>query len=204
MKLKALAFYLLVIIASPAAGQEVGNTSDSVDEQVVETGATSSESNKPIEQITITQERSLLSIRNQIYREEETMYRLFNDLNDNDKFDIFCHRSRPTGSYISQRDCEPIFFSDLKRESSRFAISEIRQAYTGDPNNPIDAGILQRGLDLLESEGALRLQAKEEFEELSEEMLRIAMENPQYRAALERLATLKGEYGLARKLKLEN
>lgn len=172
-------------------------------EQEVETGietegTQTQDSDRTIEQIDITGERSLLSMRNTILRQEDSMYRLFNDLNSADKFDVFCKSTRPTGSYIPERSCEPVFFSDLKRASGRFAISEIRQAYT---DGAVDLGILQNGLDRLESSRELRQQASGDFEALSEEMLRIAMENPDYRAALERLATLKGDYELARKLK---
>lgn len=204
-KLSQTAILLILVFGAWSGIALAQDTEEQTDGQTTTAESTKEESapqvsNRPIEQITITEERSLLSMRNEIIREEENMYRLFNDLNSTDKFDIFCKRIRTTGSFISHRDCEPVFFGDLKRESARFALAEMRQAFAG--GGPPDEAILQNGLDMLESEQELRRQARGDFEDMNEEMFRIASENPEYMEALIKLAQLKGDYELARQLKL--
>ena len=152
-------------------------------------------SKREIEQIDVVGQRTLMTMRHEIIREEDTLYRLFNDLNDGDKFDIFCKTERNTYSYIAQRSCEPVFLSELKQASARTMISETRQAFSEDG---IDWAILQNGLDMAESAGELRERAEGDFEAMNEEILRIALENPDYLAALQKVADLKAEYQAAR------
>lgn len=161
----------------------------------------SSETSTPtraIEQITVTGERTLLSMRNEIDRMEEDMYRAFNDLNSSDELDVFCLSETRTTSHIIQRKCEPVFLTNLKKENAQSAVSQIRNAYT---DEGLDFVLLEYGLDFIESEKNLQFQASAKYQELSEEMLRIAEENPDYREALLRLGQLKAGYEAARKLK---
>ena len=183
--------FLLSLSAMPFAA-----VSQEPDEQ-----ATTSQSNQTtetprrIEQINVTAERSLLVIRNQIEREEEVLYRLFNDLNSADKYDIFCKTERRTGSYIPIRYCEPRFFTTFRQNENRGALSEMRQAFSPDG---LDLALLQNGLNRLIPDRDLRAQIEDQYEELQQEMFRIATENPEYLASLQKIGELKAEYEAAR------
>ena len=60
------------------------------------------------EQIVI-EDLSMSELRQQIDIVQKEFYRVFNTLNDDDEFDIICHRYTPTGTNISQEACEPQF-----------------------------------------------------------------------------------------------
>lgn len=188
---KTILAMVLVGIASAGMAQAA--------EAVLEADAEPSQStasNQPIEEITVMGERSLLSMRTQIVQEENNLYRLFNDLNSVDKFDIFCRSERSTSSYIPRRTCSPVFFSQLIRDSSRNAMTQIRYAFT---DEGIDPALWQNGFDYLETESELRAQAAADFDALNQEIFRIAMENPDYLAVLLKIAELKALYRAARK-----
>ncbi len=153
---------------------------------------------RQIEQINVIGERSLLTMRNEIIREEDTLYRMFNDLNSNDKFDIFCRKQSNTHSRIPKRSCEPQFLTNQRQQSSRHSISEMRQAFS---DEGVNLAILQNGLDLLEPEGELKQQLAGDYEDMNEEIFRIAMENPDYLAVLQKIAQLQAVYTAARKEK---
>jgi len=141
-----------------------------------------------LEEITVVGEQNFISIRNRIERAEENLYGLFNELNSRDDFDIVCRVIRITNSRIPCRSCEPVFFTELRRNSSQFAQSELRQAWS---DEGIDLALLDRAMDLIPEERELQDLAATTFEELQEEMLRIATENPQYLQALMQVAELK-------------
>lgn len=164
--------------------------------------ATSSElPTRAIEQITVTGERSLLTMRNEIERIEEDMYRRFNELNNSDELDIFCVSERRTTSHIIQRTCEPVFLTKLKKENAQSAVSEMRNAFTDEGMDPV---LMEYGLNLIESESSLKSLASGQYEELSVEILRIAQEHPDYLEALLKIGELKTEYAAARKLQFGN
>jgi len=156
---------------------------------------------RQIEQITVIGERSLLTMRNEIIREEDVLYRLFNELNSNDRFDIFCHKKSNTVSLIPKRSCEPQFLKNHRQQSNRHALGEMRQSFSADG---INYAILQNGLDMLEPEDELRRQLTYDYEDMNEEMLRIAMDNPDYMATLQKIARLRLEYLAARAEKFGN
>ena len=64
-------------------------------------------SQRPIEEIQVIGERTLLTMRNEIIREEENLYRIFNELNSHDRFDITCKEARRVFSHIPARNCYP-------------------------------------------------------------------------------------------------
>lgn len=153
---------------------------------------------EPLEEITVVGEQTFISLRHQIERAEDSLYRLFNELNSDDSFDIICRRIEYTRSHIPRRSCEPVFLTERRRNSSMFAQSEMRQAFSEDG---IDTAVLIRGMDFLESEKELQEQAEGDFEALNEEIFRIAAEHPDYLDALLRVGQLKSTLEEARQKK---
>ena len=98
--------HLLILSASTCLyGQEDENADP-------DQGPQENVSQRPIEEIQVIGERSLSFLRNEIRREEENLYRIFNELNSHDRFDIKCKVERRTWSYILARNCYPKFFTD--------------------------------------------------------------------------------------------
>jgi|GEM_PF-1383762 len=166
-----------------SAGQTLADDAESA----TESQATHAEV-ELLEEITVIGEQNFISIRNRIERAEDNLYSLFNELNDRDDFDIVCRTIRITNSNIPRRSCEPVFFTELRRNASQFAQSELRQAWS---DEGIDIALLDRAMDLIPEDKELQEFAATTFEQLQEEMLRIATENPQYLKALMQVDELK-------------
>ncbi len=185
---KFLLYLLVGIIPVCLYGQEDENADPDKESQ-------ENVSQRPIEEIQVTGERTLLTMRNEIIREEENLYRIFNELNSHDRFDIKCKVERRTWSYILARNCYPKFFTDLRRAENSFALSELRQAFSADG---VDSALFDMGMDKIKNDRKIRELAAGDYQALSEEMLRIASENPEYLRILMKVADLKADYQAAR------
>jgi len=148
-------------------------------------------SQRPIEEIQVTGERTLLTMRNEIIREEENLYRIFNELNSHDRFDIKCKTERRLGSAILIRNCYPRFFTDLRETENSVGLSQLRQ-------DGVDSALFALGVSQLKTDREIRELAAGDYQTLSEEMLRIASENPEYLRILMKVADLKADYQAAR------
>jgi len=184
---KFLLYLLIGVIPVCLYGQEDENADPDQESQ-------ENVSQRPIEEIQVTGERTLLTMRNEIIREEENLYRIFNELNSHDRFDIKCKVERRTWSYILARNCYPKFFTDLRMDTTRFAVGELRQAFSDDG---VDPALFELGLSRIESDRELREKSAGDYQALSEEMLRIASENPEYLNILMKVADLKADYQAA-------
>jgi len=191
---KFLLYLLIGVIPVCLYGQEDENADPDQESQ-------ENVSQRPIEEIQVTGERTLLTMRNEIIREEENLYRIFNELNSHDRFDIKCKVERRTWSYILARNCYPKFFTDLRRAENSFGLSELRQAFSDDG---VDPALFELGLSRIESDRELREKSAGDYQALSEEMLRIASENPDYLNILMKVADLKANYEAARKERFES
>ena len=187
--------HVLILSASTCLyGQEDENADPNQESQ-------QTASQRPIEEIQVTGERTLLTMRNEIIREEENLYRIFNELNSHDRFDITCKEERRVFSNIPARNCLPKFFTDLRMDTTRFALGELRQAFSADG---VDPALFELGLSRIENDRELREKSAGDYQALSEEMLRIASENPDYLNILMKVADLKANYEAARKERFES
>jgi hypothetical protein len=66
---------------------------------------------RPIEEIQVIGERSLITLQNEIRADEVQMYELFNDLNSNDDFDVTCRNITHTGTLIPTWECDAGFMT---------------------------------------------------------------------------------------------
>ena len=187
--------HVLILSASTCLyGQEDENADPNQESQ-------QTASQRPIEEIQVTGERTLLTMRNEIIREEENLYRIFNELNSHDRFNIKCKTERRTWSYILARNCYPRFFTDLRRAENSFAQSELRQAFGPDG---VDSALFDMGMAKMKNDRQIRELAAGDYQALSEEMLRIASENPDYLNILMKVADLKANYEAAQKERFES
>jgi hypothetical protein len=173
------------------AAQATQSNDTSADTDSSATQITQSEANsqdREIEEITVRGEQTFISIRAQITRAEDNLYSLFNDLNSKDEFDIFCRKTRSTYSYIPKRSCDPVFFTNARAVSAQSAVSEMRQAFS---DGGVDIEILNRAWTFIEPESEIKQQVAKDYEDLNNEIQRIALENPDYLNALMQLGELK-------------
>ena len=69
------------------------------------------EPQRPIEEIEVIGERSLISLEHEIRETEVQMYELFNDLNSTDDFDVTCRNVIHTGTLIPTWECDAGFMT---------------------------------------------------------------------------------------------
>ena len=60
----------------------------------------------------VVAKKSLKQLRNEFYASEEAFYELFNELNDDDQYDVRCYYERRTGTRIKNHICRARFVSD--------------------------------------------------------------------------------------------
>jgi len=128
---------------------------------------------------------------------EDSLYGLFNELNSDDSLDIHCKTVRHTSTHIRTRTCEPVFLGHIRQAQSREFMSSMRDALG--ENGELNQAVISNSMNLLESDSNLAIQLTSKYEQLNEEMLRIAMENEDYRNSLMQLGEMKAEYQNARK-----
>jgi hypothetical protein len=93
-----------------------------------------------------------------------------------------------------------------RQANAIMSLAGIREALNfSDPENPAGAGIAasawENGITTIEDERELKEGQAHQFEALNEEMLRIAIENPEYLEALLQVESLKAEFSEMRSLK---
>ena len=99
---------LLVLLFGQFAAAE--EESDSTDDEAV------------IDEITVIGTPELLTLRVEIIRAEDEIYRIFNELNEDDDYDMICKNERPVGTHIARRVCRARLFRDAMAEDARRAM----------------------------------------------------------------------------------
>lgn len=155
---------------------------------------------RPIEQITIRAEQTVMALRYQLRRAEDAMYASFNELNNDDDFDITCRSVKRAGTHIAQRECEPRFFTRERQSNAMQVISQMRDG--GGPTGGGLGGAAVAGAggagvatnlnfdaieDYQQLDGELKSLLGKKYEAMNEEMFRIASENPDFLNALLRV-----------------
>ncbi|TAJ93339.1 MAG: hypothetical protein EPO31_03815 [Gammaproteobacteria bacterium] len=122
-----------------------------------------------LEEIVVIGERSTYSLRQMIIRAEDRIYDLFNTLNDDKYYDIYCYMEAPINSHIKRRACRPRFV-DLA------TADEARSFMDGTPGVDIhariaqDNAILRRKIAVIMKENPEFLDAVIKYAELKSEV----------------------------------
>jgi len=95
-----------------------------------------------VEEVVVYGERSLHSLRQEVYDAEEAFYNTYNAVNTNDEFDISCDTRKRLGSRMLFRVCEARFVKDLNEDLAQAMVR-------GDPLPPINPIMMAKGRLLL-------------------------------------------------------
>jgi hypothetical protein len=82
------------------------------------TSTPSAEDRALVEEVIVIGLRPITSIRHEIANTEDLIYETFNELNDDDAFDIICTNEAPIGSQIRRRVCRSRFM--VESETAAF------------------------------------------------------------------------------------
>ena len=100
------------------------------------------------EEITITGQKHIGLLRKQVEEAEDLMYGLFNELNDDDRYDIHCRLEAPLGTRIRQRVCRPTFVADADRAVALDFVGQVQGFAATNP--PPVAAEMSRHYPILE------------------------------------------------------
>jgi hypothetical protein len=98
----------------------------------------------PTEEIVVTGQQSLLSLRNELLQAEEAFFDRYNLLNDDDRYDIICTSDRPTGSRIPVRQCKARIIRDAEMQATQ------DQLLLGTPGASIPGRVTSKHYRILE------------------------------------------------------
>ena len=189
-----------------------GNASDASSEKIK---SDNSSSQRPIEEITVNADTNILALRYRLHEAEDAMYARFNELNSRDEFDIDCKVIRHTRSYIAQRSCEPKFLTRERQSNVMQVVSQLRDGGVPSGGGLAGASVNGGGSDVAsslnlnaiddfqQSDEELRGLLSKKYEEMSEDMFRIASENPDFLQALTRVENYRKALVQAREERFE-
>jgi len=138
-----------------------------------EADAQSAELDAAIDEITVVGEQSLGVMRAKVTLAEDQVYALFNDLNEDDGYDIICKKETRIGSQIPKRVCLARMYRDA-----------LSQATEDEELGSLTIGKMPRGV---KHQTILR-----------EKMRALAIEHPELLAALKKRHALEQEFKRAR------
>lgn len=81
--------------------------------------ATVERDSQPMEELTVIAPESLQNMREKLVRAEDDVLAVFNSLNDDDDYDIYCVRERPLGSNIPVRVCRAKFVDKEQAQAAQ-------------------------------------------------------------------------------------
>lgn len=144
---------------------------------------------KYIEEIVVTGESQKIQLRLQIMEAERAAYNLFNEFNDEDRFDIYCSEQLPTGSRIQSeaQHCQPNFEIQALRDHSRDYLESLRLLY--DRYSPDKNAVIT-------SQPAEVVIASQQ-EAYREKMRLVAKDHPEFLDALIKYSELRAKYEAA-------
>ena len=74
---------------------------------------------EPIEEITVIGEKTLLNLKFAAMRAENEFFALFNELNTDDEYDVFCDKEASVRSRVKRRRCWSPFERELEEDALR-------------------------------------------------------------------------------------
>jgi len=127
------------------------------------------DTNATIDEITVMGVRELGQLRAELVRAEDDVYATYNELNDDDDYDIICKLQAPIGSQIKRRVCQARLYRDALAAET-----------VDDDNNTLFI--------------APKLNKKKHNQILREKMRKVASENPQLVVALRKRLALQQRF----------
>lgn len=100
------------------------------------------------EEVIVTGQRLFRDLERRIREAEDHMYALYNDLNDDDRYDFHCRWDQPTGTRIRVRNCRPQFLIQATTEEATNFL-QTQQGFMGNGALPV-VSVLEYHTPILE------------------------------------------------------
>ncbi len=152
-----------------------------------ETGELTISAPTTVEEITVTARRSLYSLRSEIRRTKRMLYLTYNEHNQVKEFQVHCRKKELYEDLLRAYRCWPQFFEDVVAADAQAVINGagmVRAVYGGQSMN----------LQGITPIATLKARNRSRFESLKNNILVIAMEQPDVYDSLTKLAQLEQVY----------
>lgn len=152
--------------------------------------AAENESGLPVEEIQITEQRSLGQLRRDITRAENEQFDLFNSLVDDREYQIICRRMESTRNHVKTRVCQPRFMQTrIRKARDNGSIRE--QNFPGTRGAP---SVVHGAMIKAPSYIALRKEELDKYLRLEEKFIALVGRHDELAEAVEEVRTLKENY----------
>jgi len=100
------------------------------------------ESSEAIEEIVVRGHKTLINLKHEMYEAEEALYGIFNSLNSDDDYDIYCYEEAPTGSNLKQRVCRTQKLGKILAEQTQIMMRGEPYVFPADEINEMNERML--------------------------------------------------------------
>ena len=189
--MRAVAMLLIAIVASG------GGVALAQSELAVEGAGATARSDNPEE--VVVRGRRIGELGAEVEDARERAYELFNDLNSNDEFDVYCHSESRSGTNVPQVVCRAQFENRISAAAAREYLSGLFSACNGPDGVSQDCMFSNKGVG-----GIIRAQGVEgqlpgKREQMTDEIFRVARENDEFAQAILDWYEANQQYDAARK-----
>lgn len=158
---RAIRFFCFTVAfasGAPAQDQSATNVTPDLDEA--------------IDEIVVVGEKSMLQLKQEVYRSEEDFFSLFSELNEDDEFDVRCFYETPSFTRIRNHVCRARFVTDAYSAAAVKFRTEGPRYPTRDP----------------------ALVVSQKSKALEEKLTALVATNPELQEALNRYTNAKSTY----------
>ena len=183
---------LLLLLAGLPAALAVAQTEPPARER----GATAPQ--EQTEEV-VVRGRRIGELRAEVEDARERAYELFNDLNGNDEFDVYCHNESRSGTNVPQVICRAQFENRISAAAAREYLSGLFSACNGAGGVTQDCMFSNAGAAGINRAQGVEGQLGGKREQMADEILRVARENDEFAQAILDWYEASQQYEAARK-----
>lgn len=150
--------------------------------------------------------RGIGELRAEVEDARQRAYELFNDLNSNDDFDVYCHKESRSGTNVPQVVCRAQFENRISAAAAREYMSTLFTLCQPDANGFLDTQACLfsgPGVSARASAQAVEGQAPAKRDQMTEEIFRVARENDEFAQAILDWYEANQQYDAARRRREE-
>lgn len=161
----------------------------------------SSTQQEPVDEV-IVRGRRLTELRLEVDMAQERAYEIFNEINSNDEFDVYCREEGRTGTRSTRRVCRAQFERRISADAAREYMAALAWTCPADAMGAIDTASCFFGDH---SQGAISRaqgvegQAMSKRDQMNDEILRLARHNDRFARAILDYYEATQQYERARK-----
>lgn len=100
-------------------------------------------SEEPIEEITVVGEKTLLNLKFAAMRAENEFFALFNELNTDDEYDVFCDKEASVRSRVKRRRCWSPFEREIEEDAMRDMVGPTGRLSGGTRRMPLNEALIR-------------------------------------------------------------